>query len=60
MDFPTGKEKGRYFALDLGGSNFRALSINFSGDGTHDIRVKKSRIPTEYMKGRHDQLFGFV
>ena len=60
-DFPTGKETGRYFALDLGGSNFRALSIKFNGDGTHDeIHVKKAKIPNNIMTGRHDQLFGFI
>ncbi|EAN33287.2 Hexokinase family protein [Theileria parva strain Muguga] len=32
-NIPTGKEKGSYFALDFGGSNFRAVRIMIEGDG---------------------------
>ena len=31
---PTGKERGRYFALDLGGSNFRVLLITIEENGS--------------------------
>ena len=31
---PTGKEKGRFIALDLGGTNFRVLELTLKGDGT--------------------------
>ena len=31
---PTGKERGRYFAVDLGGSNFRVLLITIEENGS--------------------------
>ena len=31
---PTGKEKGRFIALDLGGTNFRVLELTLKGDRT--------------------------
>ncbi|BAM38570.1 glucokinase [Theileria orientalis strain Shintoku] len=31
--FPTGNEKGSYYALDFGGSNFRAVRISIDGSG---------------------------
>ncbi|UKJ87614.2 glucokinase [Theileria orientalis] len=31
--FPTGNEKGSYYALDFGGSNFRAVRILIDGSG---------------------------
>ena len=31
---PTGKERGLYFALDLGGSNFRTLLVTIEENGT--------------------------
>lgn len=32
-DIPTGNEKGSYYAVDFGGSNFRAVRILVKGDG---------------------------
>jgi len=37
-DRPTGKEEGRYIALDLGGTNFRILSIRLNGRGASSER----------------------
>ena len=33
VQMPTGKEKGRYVALDLGGTNFRVLELTLKGKG---------------------------
>ncbi len=48
-DLPTGKENGKYLALDLGGSNFRVLRFKVeNGDVTLEAS-KKAKIPKELM-----------
>ena len=39
---PTGKEAGVVYALDLGGTNFRVLRVELSGDGKHATSKFKS------------------
>lgn len=56
---PTGTEKGTYYALDLGGTNFRVLSLTLPGDGTvASILTLPFRIPS--IKCTAEELYGFI
>jgi hexokinase len=61
VDRPTGSEKGRFIALDLGGSNFRVLAVELDGKGKIDIlAVSKFAIQKKVMQGTGVQLFDFI
>lgn len=47
---PTGKEKGTFLAIDLGGTNFRVCSVTLNGDSTFDMVQEKAPIPDRIMK----------
>ncbi|KAL2198451.1 hypothetical protein P885DRAFT_67632 [Corynascus similis CBS 632.67] len=58
---PNGSEKGRYMAVDLGGTNFRVCSIKLNGDHTFSLTYNKVTIPKELMVAKTAQeLFGFL
>ncbi|KAL3679358.1 hypothetical protein R1sor_022314 [Riccia sorocarpa] len=60
-NLPKGTEKGVYYALDLGGTNFRVLRAVFLGPGegcTQESEV--FAIPQELMLGTSEQLFDFI
>ncbi len=58
---PTGREKGRFLALDLGGTNFRVLAVELSGDRSFEVvRATRAAIPREDMGGDGVALFDFV
>ncbi|XP_075259471.1 hexokinase-4-like isoform X2 [Convolutriloba macropyga] len=58
---PNGSEQGRYVALDLGGTRFRVLIVNF-GEGTDNDEVtsKWFDIPEKVMKGTGFRLFDYM
>ncbi|EXC28700.1 hypothetical protein L484_006996 [Morus notabilis] len=61
-NLPTGDEKGLYYALDLGGTNFRVLRVQLGGK---EGRVDKQEfdevsIPPHLMTGSSDALFDFI
>ncbi|XP_057505494.1 hexokinase-1-like [Actinidia eriantha] len=61
-NLPTGDEKGLFYALDLGGTNFRVLRVQLGGK---DNRVAKQEfeevsIPPHLMIGTSDALFDFI
>lgn len=61
VDRATGKEKGKFIALDFGGTNFRVLQVNLSGTGK--VRLEhtgKYVIPGAVMRGTGMQLFNFI
>lgn len=63
LPLPTGKEVGRYIALDFGGTNMRALLVELNG-GAH-ISIIKSvahKIPVQLMKSNANaqQLFEVI
>ncbi|KAG7192721.1 hexokinase A [Scheffersomyces spartinae] len=60
MEFPTGKEKGDYLAIDLGGTNLRVVLVKLGGDRTFDSTQSKYAIPAEIRTGTRDQLFDFI
>ncbi|KAJ9597540.1 hypothetical protein L9F63_011598 [Diploptera punctata] len=59
QDLPTGQEKGKFLALDLGGTNFRVLVVTLDG-GNFDMQSKIYAIPQEIMKGACNMLFDHI
>ncbi|TWW67263.1 putative hexokinase HKDC1 [Takifugu flavidus] len=59
---PDGTERGKYLALDLGGTNFRALLVNFKRGLHQNTRVnhKIYTIPLEIMQGTGEELFDHI
>lgn len=42
--WPTGKEKGPYLAVDLGGTNLRVCHVELQGDGHFEVTQSKYRL----------------
>ncbi|KAM3964893.1 hexokinase A isoform 1-T1 [Aphomia sociella] len=59
QDLPTGKERGKFLALDLGGTNFRVLIINL-GENHFDMQSKIYAIPVQIMTGTGIALFDHI
>lgn len=58
---PTGQEVGCFYALDLGGTNFRVLRARFGGDkGLLNQDSTTYAIPEHLMLGENDDLFDFI
>ncbi|XP_051236421.1 hexokinase HKDC1 isoform X2 [Dicentrarchus labrax] len=59
---PDGNEHGKYLALDLGGTNFRALLVNFKKGLQQNSRLyhKIYTIPLEIMQGTGEELFDHI
>lgn len=58
---PTGEEKGCFYALDLGGTNFRVLRARFGGEkGLLNQESETYTIPQKLMLGENDELFDFI
>jgi len=61
VDRPSGAEKGKFIALDLGGTNFRVVQIELDGKGgIHHPIEKKFVLQKENMHGRGTGLFDFI
>lgn len=61
VERPTGAEYGKFFALDLGGTNLRLLAVELDGKGTSIVStVSKFVIPPKTMTGAGCDLFDFV
>ncbi|XP_004932651.2 hexokinase type 2 isoform X3 [Bombyx mori] len=59
QDLPNGKERGKFLALDLGGTNFRVLIINL-GENHFDMQSKIYAIPKHIMTGTGIALFDHI
>ncbi|MFC1589959.1 hypothetical protein ACFL42_00545 [Candidatus Omnitrophota bacterium] len=58
---PTGKEKGRYIALDLGGTNLRVLDIELDGNGNiSESAAKNFILDQKHITGSGEELFAFL
>ncbi|WOK91447.1 hexokinase-2 [Canna indica] len=59
---PTGAEKGLFYALDLGGTNFRVLRVQLGGKEGRVVKqeYEEVSIPQELMVGGSDELFDFI
>ncbi|KAA8540347.1 hypothetical protein F0562_024734 [Nyssa sinensis] len=61
-NLPTGDEKGLFYALDLGGTNFRVLRVQFGGKdgGIVNQEFAEVSIPPHLMVGTSDALFDYI
>lgn len=58
---PSGKERGSFYALDLGGTNFRIIEVLLKQKGNIIIkREEKFVLPKNCIKGDQRMLFGFI
>lgn len=58
---PTGDEKGKYFALDLGGTNFRVIELTLRGGGrTTAPRVMRFTLKKSDITGSGEKLFDLL
>ncbi|KAM0887676.1 hypothetical protein ACQ4PT_028855 [Festuca glaucescens] len=59
---PTGNETGLFYALDLGGTNFRVLRVQLGGKDKRvvDSESEQVSIPKEIMHGTTEELFDFI
>ena len=61
VDRPTGREKGEFIALDLGGTNFRILELTLKGGGKVSVpKIMKFVIDKRLIKGEGSRLFDFI
>ncbi|OVA08529.1 Hexokinase [Macleaya cordata] len=61
-NLPTGDEHGLFYALDLGGTNFRVLRVQLGGKEGRVVKQEFTEvsIPHELMVGSSDELFDFI
>ncbi|XP_057955705.1 hexokinase-3 [Malania oleifera] len=61
-NLPTGSEKGTYYALDLGGTNFRVLRVQLGGKRSAILGcdVERQPIPEHLMTSTSEDLFDFI
>uniref|UniRef100_A0A3Q7JRT5 Phosphotransferase n=1 Tax=Solanum lycopersicum TaxID=4081 RepID=A0A3Q7JRT5_SOLLC len=62
-NLPTGDEKGLFYALDLGGTNFRVMRVQLGGKEKRIVKheVKEVSIPQNVMTGSSSEvLFDFI
>ena len=58
-EVPNGTENGNFFALDLGGTNFRVLLVQIN-DGIIKKQQKTYPVSKELMNSSRDALFGYI
>ncbi|XP_035221455.1 hexokinase-1-like [Stegodyphus dumicola] len=59
-DVPDGSERGKFLALDLGGTRFRALCIDLKGDKCTIKATINYEIPESIMVGSGEELFDYI
>ncbi|XP_020098539.1 hexokinase-2-like isoform X1 [Ananas comosus] len=61
-NLPTGDEKGLFYALDLGGTNFRVLRVQLGGKEGRVLKqeYEEVSIPPHLMVGSSNELFDFI
>ncbi|KAI4316929.1 hypothetical protein L6164_024856 [Bauhinia variegata] len=61
-NLPTGNEKGLFYALDLGGTNFRVLRVQLGGKQERVIAMEFEQvsIPQHLMFGTSEELFDLI
>lgn len=60
QDLPNGNERGKFLALDLGGTNFRVLIIHLNGENEFKMQSKIYAVPQSIMLGPGNQLFDHI
>lgn len=60
-DRAKGTEKGKFIAVDLGGTNCRVISVELDGKGRSTVSaINKYVIDKQYMEGTGERLFNFI
>ncbi|XP_068658964.1 hexokinase-3-like [Aristolochia californica] len=61
-NLPTGNERGIYYGLDLGGTNFRVLRVQLEGRRSPTLKhqVERQPVPQQLMTGSSEELFDFI
>lgn len=61
-NLPTGDEHGLFYALDLGGTNFRVLRVKLGGKEKRVVQQEfdEVSIPPELMTGSSQELFDYI
>jgi hexokinase len=66
-NLPSGKEKGTFLTLDLGGTNLRVCRVTLhgdkggkEGDGKHSLEQEQYKLPQELKTGDAEQLWTFI
>ncbi|GAA6063106.1 hypothetical protein JCM10212_002628 [Sporobolomyces blumeae] len=57
--WPTGKEKGSYLAVDLGGTNLRVCHVELEGEGRFEVTQTKYRLTEDQKQKDAQALFDF-
>lgn len=57
---PNNEERGQYLALDLGGTNFRVLLVEFNRDSSKIVDCVREAIPAKLRFGAGSDLFDFI
>ncbi|KAF5600836.1 glucokinase [Fusarium pseudoanthophilum] len=58
---PSGREKGLFLAVDLGGTNCRVCAVTLHGDSTFDVFQRKHTVPHDIrVHSSHKPLFHFI
>lgn len=57
---PTGQEKGKYLALDLGGTYLRVCEVSLHGNRDFGIHQQKYKVPGALKLGEMTQLCDFI
>ncbi|EDW29882.1 GL15877 [Drosophila persimilis] len=60
QDLPNGDERGKFLALDLGGTNFRVLLIHLQENNDFQMESRIYAIPQHIMIGSGTQLFDHI
>lgn len=60
LDWPTGKEKGSFLALDMGGTNLRVAEITLDGNRNFDVTQSKYQIPESLKTSTAEELWDYI
>jgi len=61
VSMPDGREKGKFVALDIGGTNFRILQLTLKGRGLiGSSNIMKFVLPKKHITGSAEGFFGFI
>lgn len=57
LDYPTGKEKGHYLAIDLGGTNLRVVLVYLDGNRDFTTELEKFALPDDIRTQSKEELW---
>lgn len=61
MQLPRGDEKGAFFTMDMGGTNFRVCKVTLKGTaGKYDVVQMDNKIPKSLKSGTAEQLWHYI